>query len=129
MSAIKKGEATNFVWDIPSGEQYTSVGRNVTITRNRGAEQTTLPTDDGETDGVVLYDLNEDVTIEAILKTDGLPNNFDPGTVLSIGAAGNQKSFLVQNFSRRWVRKDWAKVTITAKAWDAMTLTAGSGTT
>lgn len=122
MSAIKHGNAADFVWDIPTGEQFSTVGRNVSVNRKRGAEQSELPTDEGETDGIVIYNPNTEVSIEAIMAVGGLPSGFDPGTVLTLTRGTSTEKFLILEFSRSWTRKDWAKVSVTAKAWDAMTL-------
>ena len=117
MSAIKKGNAANFVWDLPSGKQYSTIGRNVTISKRRGSEQAQLPTDDGETDGLVLYDANTELNVEAILPiTDATP---EIGAVVSIDST----NYVVLEWNQTWTRKDWAKVSIVVKKWDAMTLT------
>ena len=122
MSAIKKGNAANFVWDLPSGKQFSAIGRNVSVNKKRGAEQATLPTDDGETDGVVIYDANTELTVEAILPTSGeLP---DVGDVVTIEST----KYVVLEASNSWTRKDWAKISLTVKAWDAMTSVIGNAT-
>ena len=122
MSAIKKGNAANFVWDLPSGKQFSAIGRNVSVNKKRGAEQATLPTDDGETDGLVIYDKNTELTVEAILPTSGsLP---DVGDVVTIDST----KYVVLDASNSWTRKDWAKISLTVKAWDAMASVIGDAT-
>lgn len=122
MSAIKKGNAANFVWDLPSGKQFSAIGRNVSVNKVRGAEQATLATDDGETDGIVLYDANTELTVEAILPTSGaLPEVGDVVTVEST-------KYVVMSARNAWQRKDWAKISLTVKAWDAMTSVIGNAT-
>lgn len=122
MSAIKKGNAANFVWDLPSGKQFSAIGRNVSINKKRGAEQATLPTDEGETDGLVIYDKNTELAVEAILPTNGaLP---DVGDVVEIDST----KYVVLDASNSWTRKDWAKISLTVKAWDAMASVIGNTT-
>lgn len=111
MSATTLGNATNFVWDLPSGKQVSSVGRNVTVTQHPSAETSELPADDGQTDGVVFFNDKEEVTIEAIIPTSD--SDIAIGSILTF----DSKSFAVMDWSKVWTRKDWAKVNITATAW------------
>lgn len=129
MSVTTLGNATNFVWDLPSGKQVNSVGRNVSVSQHPSAETAELPADDGQTDGVVFYNDKEEVTIEAIIPTSD--SDIAIGSILTF----DSKSFAVLDWSKSWTRKDWAKVNITANAWKGVSgaqghfATSQSGTT
>lgn len=111
MSVNAKGNATQFVWDLPSGKQVTSVGRNVSVSQHPTAETAELPADEGQTDGVVFFNDKEEVTIEAIIPVQD--SDIAIGSILTF----DSKSFAVMDWTKSWTRKDWAKVNITANAW------------
>jgi hypothetical protein len=124
MSASKIAEAANFVWGLPSGQQLAGIGRNVSVRKRRTAEQEPLQTTDGETDGVVVLDKATEVTLEAIIPSSNA-SAADVAETLTYDST----VYLVQEVERSWERRGWAKITLTLKKWDAMTLTVPSSGT
>ena len=115
MAVVKIAQAANFVWGIPSGRQYSALGRNVSVSVRRTAESETLDTIDGETDGMVVYNKGSEVTIEAILPVTESAT-LDVGSVVT--AAGVK--ILVTEISRQWQQKGWARITLIGSKPDTL---------
>lgn len=114
MAIQRVGNATQFIWGLPDGKKVAIAGRNVSVNRRKTSEIAELPTEEGETDGAVFYNGQGEVTIEAIM-----PSNFSaqaPSSTLTF----DDKTYYISECSEAWSNKDWAKVNISARTWDAM---------
>lgn len=117
MAVVKLAQAQNFVWGIPSGQQYAALGRNVSVSVDRTAETENLDTIDGETDGMVLYNKAAEVTVEAIIPATNA-STLDAGATLTV--AGYK--IVVTSVRRNWTQKGWARITVTGRKPDAMSI-------
>jgi hypothetical protein len=117
MAVVKIAQAANFVWGIPSGQQYQALGRNVSVSVDRTAETETLDTIEGETDGMVLYNKANEVTVEAILPVSGI-GTLDVGSTVTV--AGYK--IVVKDLKRQWQQKGWARVTLTGSKPDTLSI-------
>ncbi len=120
-NVIKKGQADNFVWGLPDNVNITTYGRVQSFRDARTSEKEQLKDHEGNTDGVVYYDLGKDGTLEAIIPAAGLASVEIANTV-QVG--GN--SFLLEGFDKNWTAGGWAKVTLTLRKYDHLAV--GSST-
>lgn len=112
---IKKGQAANFVWGLSDGVNISTYGRVLSFDTNRTSDKEPLPDANGETDGMVYYNLRDEGTLEAIIPTSGLS-----GLEIATTASINNKTYLIEGFKQNWTRGAWAKVTITLAAYPAI---------
>ena len=111
MSVVKKGEATNFVWGTGDGIA-TVVGRIISQRVSRTEDQAELANEDGEVDGLVLYNKKTSASIECLLPSSGaVPAEGDSLTV-------DSHAGIVRTVEKSWSRGDWAKYTITVEGFD-----------
>ena len=112
---IKKGQAANFVWGLPDGVNISGYGRVQAFDTNRTSDKEPLPDANGETDGMVYYNLRDEGTLEAIIPTSNL-SSVEIATSVTI----NGKSYLIEGCKETWTRGAWAKVTLTLTAYPAI---------
>ena len=112
---IKKGQAANFVWGLPDGVNISGYGRVQSFDTNRTSDKEPLPDANGETDGMVYYNLRDEGTLEAIIPTSNL-SSVEIATSVSI----NNKTYLIEGCKQNWTRGSWAKVTLTLAAYPAI---------
>ena len=97
----------NVTWGI-SGVAYTGICTAISVTR--GGEQTVIFDGNGFTIGQILFDDNDEATVEMVLQTtDSIPTR---GTVVSIAA---QAGFIIQTIEKMYSWRDMAKWKFTAK--------------
>ena len=112
---IKKGQAANFVWGLPDGVNISGYGRVQSFDTNRPSDKEPLPDANGETDGMVYYNLRDEGTLEAIIPASNL-SSVEIATSVTI----NGKSYLIEGCKQNWTRGAWAKVTLTLTAYPAI---------
>ncbi len=123
-NTIKKGQAANFVWGLPNNVNITTYGRVQSFRAARTSEKEPLKDGDGNTDGVIYYDLGNDGTLEAIIPSAGLDSIEIAQTVQVAGI-----TFLIEGFERNWTAGAWAKVTLTLHRYDLIAATGTTSTT
>lgn len=114
---IKKGEATNFVWGIPTDVRVSGVGRNVNISIRRTSDQEELQDEVGETDGIIFLNKVREGSIEAIIPTASMAT-LEIANTLSVDGT----TYLIMDYEKRWENRGWAKVSINVKVWDAISV-------
>lgn len=120
---IKKGQAANFVWGLPSGVNITSHGRVQSFREADTTEKEPLKDADGNTDGVVYYDMGKDGTLEAIIPASNLG---DAGIAAELTVNGTR--YLIEGCEKNWTAGAWAKITLTLRHYDNLA-TAGTTST
>ena len=120
---IKKGQAANFVWGLPNNVNITSHGRVRSFREAGTTEKEPLKDKDGNTDGVIYYDLGKDGTLEAIIPTGNLG-----ATEIAEDVTINGTRFLIEGCEKNWTSGDWAKITLTLRYYKALAVTGGSST-
>jgi hypothetical protein len=114
MAVIKKGQASNFEWSIPSGIVSVS-GRIVSIRKNDSIDKETLQNEEGETDGVVYLDPNSSGTVEVIMPSGGAAQLSLASEITVDGA-----TCYVESVEKSWERRGWAKMSISFHGWHAI---------
>lgn len=121
-NVIAKGAAANFCWGLPSGVNISTYGRVQSFRAARTSEKEPLKDKDGNTDGMVYYDLRKGGTLEAIIPSAGLSSAEIAGNVQI-----NGDTYLIEEFEQNWVAGAWAKVTLTLNHYDGIAVGSGSG--
>lgn len=114
MAVIKKGQAANFEWSIPSGTVSVS-GRIVSIRKNSEIDKEILQNEDGETDGIVYLDANSSGTVDVIMPVGGAEQLALASEITVDGAA-----CFVESVEKSWERRGWAKMSISFHGWHAI---------
>lgn len=122
-NVIAKGAAVNFRWGLPDGVNITTYGRVQSFRSARTSEKEPLKDKDGNTDGMVYYDLRKGGTLEAIIPSAGLSSAEIAGTVQI-----NGDTYLIEEFEQNWTAGAWAKVTLNLNHYDGIAVGSGSGT-
>lgn len=111
MALIKKGEAANYQWGIPSGVVTVS-GRITDIRKTRSIDQEELQDENGETDGVIFLDKKSSAQVDMII-----PSSFTDVELASSITVDGDVGFIT-NVEKQWERRGYAKVTLTISGWD-----------
>jgi hypothetical protein len=122
-NVIKQGQAANFVWGLPNNVNITTYGRVQSFRRGRKSEKEPLKTAEGNTDGMVFYDMNDSGSLEAIIPSADRASVEIANTVQIAGI-----TFTIDEFEENWTSGAWAKVTLTLSHYDGIAIASGSGT-
>lgn len=119
----KVGQAANFVWGLPSGVNITTYGRVQSFRSARTSEKEPLKNGDGNTDGVVYYDMGKDGTLEAIIPTSNLGTT-EIATTVQI----DSDTYLIEGCEKNWTAGAWSKISLTLRHYDNLAIGGGSST-
>jgi len=120
---IKKGQAANFVWGLPNGVNITTYGRVQSFRSAATSEKEPLKDGDGNTDGVIYYDLGKDGTLEAIIPTSNLGS-----TEIAAEVTIDGNRYLIEGCEKNWTAGAWAKITLTLHYYANIAIAGGTST-
>lgn len=122
-NVIAKGAAVNFRWGLPDGVNITTYGRVQSFRSARGSEKEPLKDANGNTDGMIYYDLRTGGTLEAIIPAAGLGS-----AEIADSVQINGDTYLIEEFDQNWVSGAWAKVTLNLNHYDGIAVGGSSST-
>ena len=118
----KTGQATNFQWGLPNGLASSTYGRVVSFRSARATEKEPLKDKDGNTDGMVYYDMRDEGTLECIIPTSATATASIAQTVQV-----NGNTYHIEGYERNWAAGGWAKITLNLTHYDGIAVGSGSG--